>query len=69
MTHATAAIRYKPFTDDQRARCAHLYALGETLALQLETMCPDTAERALAIRKIHEAIMWATAAMSQEEAT
>jgi hypothetical protein len=40
---------------------------GKLLALRVESDCPDSRERSLALTKIEEAVMWANAAIARNE--
>lgn len=51
----------------QPERYNELRNSGFSLARLIETLCPDGREKALAITKLEEAIMWANAAIARNE--
>lgn len=63
------AIRftYHPPSGDQPRRYEDLRRNGYTLAGLIVASCPESRERALALTKLEEAIMWANAAIARRE--
>ena len=53
--------------EGQPERYSHLRGEFKALAYIIETMCPDSRERSLALTKLEEAVMWANAAIARNE--
>lgn len=53
--------------NDQAERYATLRSRGGELAIRMMELCPESAERTLAIRKIEEALFWANASIARNE--
>ncbi len=52
---------------DQAARYENLRSYGRELAVHINTLCPDSREKSLAITALEEAIMWANASIARRE--
>lgn len=59
---------YHPPFPDQVERYAELRAGGHSLASMILDLCPESADRTTAIRKVREAVMYANAAIACGEA-
>lgn len=53
--------------EDQVERYEGIREKGLLLALEVNGSCPESRERALALTKIEEAVMWANAAIARNE--
>lgn len=51
----------------QPERYDSLRAEARTLAFKIQTHCPESREKSLALTKLEEAIMWANAAIARNE--
>jgi hypothetical protein len=60
-------FRYHPPKDDQPKRYETIRSLGHGFAEAIENLCPPSAERDEAIKKIREAVMWANASIACNE--
>jgi hypothetical protein len=58
---------YHPPKGDQVERYQLIRDYGKRLAEIVDTECPDSREKSLAITKIEEAVMWANAAIARRE--
>ncbi len=58
---------YHPPKGDQVDRYEDLRMEALKLAQSINNLCPDSAERTLAIRKLQEAVMWANASIAINE--
>ncbi len=58
---------YHPPKDDQADRYQNIRAGGHWLASVIDTLCPDSREKSLAITKLQEAVMWANASIAVNE--
>jgi len=61
------SFTYHPPLDDQPKRYECIRNFGKTLAIAIAECAPDSRERALAITKLEEAVMWANAAIARNE--
>ena len=52
---------------DQPVRYEGIRAKGMLFALEVFGSCPESREKALALTKIEEAVMWANAAIARNE--
>lgn len=52
---------------DQAARYQSLREDAKRLALKIESYCPDSREKSLAITSVQQTIMWANAAIAINE--
>lgn len=52
---------------DQTERYENLRATAKFLATMITEKCPDSRERALALTKVQEAVMWANASIAINE--
>lgn len=51
----------------QVARYRTIRAEAKSLAITVEGLCPDSREKSLAMTKIEEAVMWASASIARNE--
>ena len=58
---------YHPPKSDQPERYETIRAFGKQLAELVDTECPESREKSLALTKIEEAVMWANAAIARRE--
>lgn len=58
---------YHPPKEGQPAKYGRLRDYFKELAYVIEAECPDSRERALALTKLEEAVMWANAAIARNE--
>ena len=58
---------YHPPKGDQQDRYVFLREQVKALAFNFVDKCPDSRERALALTKLEEAMMWANAAIARNE--
>jgi hypothetical protein len=58
---------YHPPKGDQQQRYELLRASVKHLALDINTHCPESREKALAMTNLEQAIMWANAAIARNE--
>ena len=52
---------------DQTERYESIRGLGCTFSRSISRFCPESMERALAMTKIEEAVMWSIAAIARNE--
>jgi len=53
--------------NDQPEKYERIRNTGKQLAIIVDTFCPESREKSLAITKIEEAVMWANAAIARRE--
>lgn len=58
---------YHPPNEDQVTRYEVLRAEAMRYASHIMNFCPDSRERALALTKLEEAVMWSNAAIARNE--
>ena len=58
---------YHPPKEGQPERYDHLRQRAMEFACIVDMQCPDSREKALALTKIEEAMMWANAAIARNE--
>lgn len=58
---------YHTPTDEKSDQYEHLNWKACVLAAYIDKYCPDSREKSLALTKIEEAVMWATAAIARNE--
>jgi hypothetical protein len=58
---------YHPPKDGQPERYVKIREKAKELALLIESDCPLSRERTIAINKIDEAVMWANASIARNE--
>ena len=58
---------YHPPKGDQADRYHILREAAKVLAYNIQDKCPDSRERALAMTKLEESVMWANAAIARNE--
>ena len=61
------SFTYHPPVEGQAPRYMEIRALGRALAENIIESCPRSRERALALTKVEEAVMWANAAIARNE--
>lgn len=54
-------------TADKAARHRTILSEAKSLAITIEGLCPDSREKSLAMTKLEEAAMWASAAIARSE--
>lgn len=52
---------------DQPERYEKLRSIAKKLAYEIEELCPDSREKAIAMTKLKESIMWANASIAVNE--
>ena len=52
---------------DQQERYGRLRVWAKDLAEQINTMCPDSREKSLAITNLEQAMFWANASIARNE--
>jgi hypothetical protein len=60
-------FRYHPPQGDQPDRYVALREEARKLAWMIESMCPDSREKSLAITSLQATVMWANAAIAIHE--
>lgn len=60
-------FKYHAPKDDQPKRYEELRTKGKELALMITNYCPPSREKALAMTKLEEAVMWANASIARNE--
>ena len=58
---------YHPPKDDQVNRYQWLRDTGKEFAMLIDSACPDSREKSLALTKLEECVMWANAAIARNE--
>lgn len=58
---------YHPPKGDQAIRYEHIRVAGREFAKVIERLCPQSADRTVAIRCIREAVMWSNSAIATTE--
>lgn len=58
---------YPPTTEHRQNSHVHIRESCKTLAYTIESLCPPSRERSLAITKLEEVMMWANAAIARQE--
>lgn len=58
---------YHPPKADQPPRYEEIRDMAKRLAVTIDTNCPESREKSLAITKIEEAVFWANAAIARNE--
>ena len=58
---------YHPPKDGQFEKYEGIRATARGLAELINTYCPDSREKSLAITKLEEAVMWANASIARNE--
>ena len=61
------AFTYHAPREGQPERYEAIRSKAKELAYLIDDLCPDARERALAITKLEEAVMWANAAIARGE--
>jgi hypothetical protein len=56
---------YHPPKDGQAETYQGIRAIGLNFARTIDQQCPDSREKALALTKLEEAVMWANAAIAR----
>lgn len=60
-------FKYHAPTEGQPEKYERIRAEAKSLALSIAELAPGSRERALAITKLEEAVMWANAAIARNE--
>lgn len=60
-------VYHPPKNEDQVSRHKHVRFSGWEMARAIDSQCPESREKSLALTKIEEAIMWANAAIARNE--
>ena len=58
---------YQPPKEGQPQKYESIRAQAKQLAMTVDSLCPDSREKSLAMTKIEEAVMWANAAIARNE--
>lgn len=58
---------YHPPFGTQLARYTTLREDAKSLAISIQTRCPDSREKSLALTKLEEAVFWSNAAIARNE--
>lgn len=57
---------HEPKTDQPR-RYEQIRNEGKTFAITIDTLCPESREKSLAMTKLEEVVMWANASIARNE--
>ena len=60
-------FKYHPPKNDQADRYANLRDKAKEFAEMIDSYCPDSREKSLALTNLEEAVMWANAAIARNE--
>ena len=60
-------FKYHEPSGSQTERYVHLRNMAKDLAIQIESCCPNSREKSLALTKLEESIMWANASIARNE--
>jgi hypothetical protein len=60
-------FRYHPPKEGQPARYETIRNLAKSYAEAIETLCPNSREKSLAMTKLEEAVFWANASIARNE--
>ena len=66
-TQIENAFTYHEPKDGQPARYKHIRDKAKDLAHIINDQCPESREKAVAITKLEESVMWANAAIARNE--
>lgn len=58
---------YHPPKEEQPGRYAALRGYALDFALMIDTECPDSREKSLALTNLEQVVMWANAAIARNE--
>jgi len=58
---------YHPPKGGQANRYEQIRSKAHDFAISLDTFCPDSREKSLAITKLEEVVMWANASIARNE--
>ena len=67
MNELMKRFTYHPPTGDQPRRYHAVRELAKEMALEIDSLCPDSREKALAITKLEEVVFWANASIARNE--
>jgi hypothetical protein len=67
MNELMKRFTYHPPKGDQPRRYVAVRELAKEMALELDSLCPDSREKALAITKLEEVVFWANASIARNE--
>ena len=60
-------FKYHPPKGNQQDRYVVIRDEAKNLAISIDALCPDSREKALAMTKLEEAVMWANASIARNE--
>ena len=60
-------FKYHKPKEDQTSRYEEIRQNCKITAKVIDTLCPDSREKSLALTKLEEAVMWANAAIARNE--
>jgi hypothetical protein len=60
-------FKYHAPKEGQQEKYVAIREQAKTLAYMLESLCPDSREKALAFTKLEEAVMWANASIARNK--
>jgi len=58
---------YHPPLEGQAEKYTDIRSTALTLALLIDTLCPDSREKSLAITQLEESVFWANASIARNE--
>ncbi len=58
---------YHPPKSNQAQRYEQIRAMGKSMALLIDDLCPESREKFLAMTKLEETVMWANASIARNE--
>jgi hypothetical protein len=67
MNELMKRFTYHPPKGDQPQRYNAVRELAKEMALEIDSLCPDSREKALAITKLEEVVFWANASIARNE--
>lgn len=56
---------FKEINDTQKMKCLTISNLALNFALNINKSCPDSREKAIALRKLEEVVFWANSAIER----
>lgn len=59
------AFTYHPPKEGQPSKYTSLRNNAKDLAMMIDTLCPESREKSLALTKLEEAVMWANASIAR----
>ena len=67
MNYLENRFTYHAPKEGQPQKYTEIRHSGKSFAETIDALCPDSREKALAITKLEEAVMWANAAIARNE--